>query len=270
MKRNLLIFAVLVSILGAAAVQAAPGKPLTDQWIEGRIQGALDFNSYFDSTDMTVNVENGKVTFSGKVPSETERQFAESVASRIDGVTSVTNRLEVDEKLAPRNRSELAQFISDLTTSTVVKSKLAANRNTSALDIKVDSKNGLVTLSGTVRSKEEKDLAERIALNTHGTSDVENELKIANPQGIGDKVENKMVDVSRSVSDAWISTKVRTILGFSSEFPGSTVSVNTEKGKVVLEGKVRSAEQKQQIEEQVAQVVGVHEVENKLVIRRNS
>lgn len=246
---------------------AAPGKPYTDEWVEGRIKGALDFNSYFDSTDVSVDVNNGVATLSGEVPSETERKFAETVTARLEGVKKVSNNLTINEKLAPRSRSELGQFLSDVTTSAIIKSKLSGDRVTTTINLSVDTQDGVVKLQGTVPSKEMKERAERIALNTQGVSDVENDLKVADPDSLTDKVENSVIDATNAVSDAWISTKVRTLLTFNSEFPGSRVNVSTTSGKVILEGQARSEDQKQRIAEEVAEVVGVRGVENRINVK---
>ncbi|HET7570263.1 MAG TPA: BON domain-containing protein [Gammaproteobacteria bacterium] len=67
---------------------------------------------------------------------------------------------------------------SDTAITAAVKSKLLANSSTSGMDIHVETNHGVVTLSGTVRSDAEKTLAERIARNTDGVTDVTNNLKV--------------------------------------------------------------------------------------------
>lgn len=266
MKKHILTTSAAFLLLTSAAV-AAPGKPHSDEWIEGRIKGALDFNSYFDSTDVSIDVKKGVATLSGKVPTETERAYAESVAARFDGITSVNNQLTIDEKLAPRSRSEIGQYLDDITTTAIIKSKLAAYKITTASKVTVDTKDGDVTLQGAVASKEIKDRAGEIALSTQGVNDVDNDLKIENPQTVGEKVENSVVDATQAVSDTWISTKVRTLLTFSTDLPGSRVNVTTDKGKVILEGYARSEDQITKISDEVAEIVGVKEVDNRLTIR---
>lgn len=71
---------------------------------------------------------------------------------------------------------------SDTTITAAVKAKLLANSSTSGMDIHVETNHGVVTLSGTVRSDAERDLAERIARDTDGVTDVTNNLQV-NGQG---------------------------------------------------------------------------------------
>lgn len=60
-----------------------------------------------------------------------------------------------------------------------VKSKLAADSDTSALHINVDTNNSVVTLSGTASSEKEKSRAEQLAKNTEGVTRVVNNIKVS-------------------------------------------------------------------------------------------
>ncbi|HET7370822.1 MAG TPA: BON domain-containing protein [Gammaproteobacteria bacterium] len=68
--------------------------------------------------------------------------------------------------------------VSDTAITAAVKSKLLANSSTSGMDIHVETNHGVVTLSGTVTAEAEKSLAERIARNTNGVTDVTNNLEV--------------------------------------------------------------------------------------------
>ncbi|HET6655913.1 MAG TPA: BON domain-containing protein [Gammaproteobacteria bacterium] len=67
---------------------------------------------------------------------------------------------------------------SDTAITAAVKSKLLANSSTSGMDIHVETNHGVVTLSGTVTTDAEKSLAERIARNTNGVTDVTNNIEV--------------------------------------------------------------------------------------------
>lgn len=68
--------------------------------------------------------------------------------------------------------------IDDAKIVTKVKTSLAADKDLSALKIDVDSKNGVVTLTGTAPDGAAKDRATEIAKNTKDVKDVKNELKV--------------------------------------------------------------------------------------------
>lgn len=74
---------------------------------------------------------------------------------------------------------KVGQAFDDTGTTTSIKSKLLANKNTSGIKISVTTTNGVVTLSGMVKSDSERSLAEQIARETKGVVDVHNELTVA-------------------------------------------------------------------------------------------
>jgi len=268
LKKGLILMA-LPLIFGATIATAAPGKPLSDEWIEGRIQGAMAYNTYLDSADLSVGMDKGVATLSGAVPSDVERELAEAIAMNISGVKSVENEIKVDPELAMRTRPDSVQKIMDATTTAAVKNRLLASKSVHEMDVKITTKNGIVSLSGTVATLPQKNMAEQIAYDTRNVQDVKNELKIADAQTLSEKARNASVSVSRDLSDSWISSKIRTSLLFSSAFPRSNVSVNTNKGKVTLEGYAQNAEQRAAIETAVNDFLGVREVQNNLKLKNS-
>lgn len=67
---------------------------------------------------------------------------------------------------------------SDSAITTDVKTRLLANPGTKGFDIHVETNHGVVTLHGTVRSKAEEELAERIAKGVDGVKAVTNDLTV--------------------------------------------------------------------------------------------
>src|ERR1700683_3194799 len=71
-------------------------------------------------------------------------------------------------------------FVKDSVITTKVKTKLAAKHMSTLTHVKVDTDaNGVVFLSGTVPSKDARDLAGVIAKDTDGVRSVDNEIEIA-------------------------------------------------------------------------------------------
>jgi hyperosmotically inducible protein len=62
--------------------------------------------------------------------------------------------------------------VDDAMITSTVKTKLTADRPKSAVKVDVDTKDGVVTLTGTVSTEEQKAEAERLARNTKGVKDV--------------------------------------------------------------------------------------------------
>jgi hyperosmotically inducible periplasmic protein len=71
------------------------------------------------------------------------------------------------------------QPISDTVITSKVKTELAKDKSTTATDINVDTKNGIVTLNGAVATEAERAKAELNARTVKGVVEVENNLRVA-------------------------------------------------------------------------------------------
>lgn len=186
--------ATLALALGASAVAAGSQTwqgEMNDAWVDGKVETSLALNRYLNPFAIDTDVKNGVVMLSGTVESEVDKELAGEVALGVDGVKKVENRLQVkpgardsgDMSGGPgRPRDEegrdFATRFDDATTTARVKYALLSHDATDGLDIDVDTINGVVVLSGSVASGEERELAGRIAANTDGVTEVENELDV--------------------------------------------------------------------------------------------
>src|SRR6266545_917828 len=68
--------------------------------------------------------------------------------------------------------------VADSAITAIVKSKLAVDNETSSANISVDTKGGVVTLTGVVMTQANKEQAERIARNTEGVTRVINNITV--------------------------------------------------------------------------------------------
>ena len=77
------------------------------------------------------------------------------------------------------DRAHPVAFVKDSVITTKVKTKLAADKIHSLTQIHVDTdRNGMVVLSGSVKSQEDADAAASIARETEGVTSVQNNMKI--------------------------------------------------------------------------------------------
>lgn len=65
----------------------------TDDAIQQNVTLALSQNSLLQGDNIQVAVENGNVTLSGSVKSNSEKSIATTVANSVSGVTNVQNNL---------------------------------------------------------------------------------------------------------------------------------------------------------------------------------
>jgi osmotically-inducible protein OsmY len=73
---------------------------------------------------------------------------------------------------------ETGEFLSDSAITTKVKASLLTEKNLKSLGIDVDTKEGVVTLTGTVPTTTEKKQAEDVARHVKGVKDVKNDLAL--------------------------------------------------------------------------------------------
>jgi len=164
-----------------------------------------------------------------------------------------------------------SQEVDDSAVTVKVKSKLAADGQISAIKIGVDTKAGVVTLTGTVPKTTEKDQADKIARNTEGVKSVVNSITV-NPDSLGatnlgDKAGSAAKDIGDSVSDAAILTKLKAKL-LADGITGTNVDVTD--GKVVLKGEVDDAKKKAKAEEIAKNTAGVKDIKNQLTVKKTT
>jgi hyperosmotically inducible protein len=119
-------------------------------------------------------------------------------------------------------------------------------------DIKIQSRDGAVILTGTVSEESHKSLARDTVVDLPGVKTVENRLEVKG----GRPAVN---------SDVWLKTKVKTILLFHQNVSAMT-EVNAKDGVVTLRGKATSQAQKDLTTEYVKDVEGVKDVKNEMVV----
>jgi osmotically-inducible protein OsmY len=119
-------------------------------------------------------------------------------------------------------------------------------------DIKVQSKDGAVTLTGTVAEESHKSLAQETVAGLPGVKSVDNKLEI------------KGTPPAKN-SDAWLTTKVKTMLLFHRNVSAMT-EVDTKNGIVTLQGKADSMAQKDLTTEYTKDVEGVKGVNNEMTV----
>jgi len=245
--------------MAALATEDDMSSQLSEARQEGSIWTAFALNRHLNPFDLTIDVEGGTATLGGAVETDVERDLAEQVALGIEGVKAVDNQIMVNPRIEPRGQSSsgLAQRFEDATLAATVKSKLLWNSNTEGLDIKVQAANGVVTLSGQAQTPATKELAGRLAANTDGVRTVHNQLSTS----MADETPDITRKAGAAISDAWITSKVKSSFLYSRHLDGLNISVQTQGGMVTLGGTVLSAAEKALVVETARGIRGVQGVE---------
>lgn len=239
-----------------------------DAWIKTKLTTTYTLNEHLNPFEIGVTIKDGTVTLSGVVENDIEKELAEEIAWGVEGVQKVENNISVEPETEGRSEEQdFSGVVNDASTTARVKYRLLWNRHTDGLDIEVNTKNGVVSLEGLTATEIEKELAVKIAENTTGVSDVVDNLKVSEKEA-AEEQKSVLEKTGSFMSDAWITSKVRTILLFSKEAEGSDVEVGTQDGVVTLEGSAKSEKQKQQIIELAENVTHVKSVQSKLTVEK--
>lgn len=119
-------------------------KPVTS--LNLAIKLALMADPQLFPLDIEVEMEKGKATVTGSVPTEEEKSKVAEIAGKVDGVETVVNKLTVTpalkDKLAKKQDESIAH---------VVRDRLSRSETLKAVGFDVKSENGIVYLSGKTR-----------------------------------------------------------------------------------------------------------------------
>jgi hyperosmotically inducible periplasmic protein len=201
-------FAILFSAAGLVMTVACAQ---TDPGITTAVKAKLAADTTVKAYQIDVDTANGVVTLTGTVEVPAAKEQAVIIARGTDGVKDVVDRITVNapaattldhvgetikdatktagEKIgegtekavdaAKAGAEKTGEVITDAAVTAAVKTKLLADSKTPGLKIDVDTKDGVVTLTGTVPSKVAEDKAVADARGTKGVKRVVNNLKIA-------------------------------------------------------------------------------------------
>jgi osmotically-inducible protein OsmY len=272
MKLSVVSASCIAFLLLTVTASAAEGKSderESDLWIKAKLVTSYTLNQHLNPFKLDVDVKDGVVRLGGKVDSDVERDLAVEIAKGTEGVKKVEEeiRIEPGAMAGERREPEFFRTVEDATVTARVKSKLLWNRNTNGLDIDVDTDNGVVTLKGKVGSDAHRELALQLARNTTGVQRVKGELEVEPAtKKAGEK--GTLETMETTAGDAWITTKVKSMLLFSRETEGADIDVSTAGQIVTLKGTVTSEEQKEKILKLVGETVGVKEVRSQLSVEK--
>jgi osmotically-inducible protein OsmY len=154
--------------------------------------------------------------------------------------------------------------VTDSAITTSIKTEIGVNPNVNTFGVHVSTNDGVVTLSGRVEDETQKALAEQIARDTKGVTDVVNNLTII-PTTITEKQERAF---KQRATDKSVATAVRSRMVFNKESKGLKVGVDVVNGVVTLHGVVNTEEQKERLGKIASGTKGVESVVNNLVVRQ--
>jgi hyperosmotically inducible protein len=151
----------------------AVGCSQSDPGITTSVKTQLAADPIVKARRIDVDTRDRVVTLTGEVNSAEERTQALAIARGTKGVANVVDRLSVVPEAAPTTG-----FTTDAGITAEVKGKLLADPDIGGLRIDVDTKDHVVTLTGTVKTEAERSKAVQAAREVEGVTSVTDQLTV--------------------------------------------------------------------------------------------
>ena len=194
MSRSFVIALGLSAALAVSVTPAAAASPSgmladqtakqTDKALQERIEYRLEVNDAVAKYDIKVKVDDGMAMLSGDVATLAQKTEAGRLA-KIDGISMVHNNITVnpnaDKTVAERVKkglSKTGEAITDAWITTKMHWFFIGEDSLKDSNINVDTKDGVVTLKGTVKTKAGRDRAVVLAKRCDGVKRVVDQLEI--------------------------------------------------------------------------------------------
>lgn len=265
---------------GAATPARAANDPASPGWITTKIQAQYFVNPDVRPWNIDVTTSSdGTVTLRGEVEEAADRDEAVRIARETEGVTRVENQLRVRPATADRDAAERRGTADagrdtrddespDAWITAKVQAKYFLDTDVKGRNINVDTRDGIVTLTGEVESEGERRQALAIARNTDGVMSVTDQLQIQTTDAdrADDDTRTTRRDTSVGIDDAWITTKVQAKFFLDDDIKGRDIDVDSRDGIVYLTGTVESDAERRVAETIALETDGVSRVENQLKV----
>ncbi|MBD3384742.1 BON domain-containing protein [candidate division KSB1 bacterium] len=231
MKKLLLILV----LAGSVVFSAVNPENLSDK-VRNRIAEHYGMDEEFV---ITANQE-GKVTIEGTVGTLWDFYRMFELASKVNGVRSISNQLMIDTPMLPDELVK-SNIINEMH---YIRSILEPDR------IKISVDNGIVFLDGKVSFYREKKMLQTMISWQEGVKGIVNDLEV--------------LPAKKAVSDKNLKRIIQNLL--EKEFPLENVNLTINDGVVTLEGETKTLWALHEIEEQVSDLLGVQNVKNNLSV----
>jgi len=139
----------------------------SDAEIAGSVKNILEWSTHLPNNSVKVMVEGGFITLTGEVNWEYQRKSAADIVRNLLGVTGVSNQIAIKPA------------VSMLAIKSDIEAALKRRAKHDAQGISVEVRGADVTLTGTVHSWAERELAKHSAWNTPGVLNVVDNMKFA-------------------------------------------------------------------------------------------
>jgi hyperosmotically inducible protein len=170
-------------------------RVVTDGAVTTAVKTRLMKDKVARASSIDVDTKDGVVTIAGAVPSEADKLRLGHLVEKTTGVKGVENDLTVsavattgradkgETKIvikddATPKAKKAGQVVADASVTTAVKSRLMTDEVARGTSIDVDTKQGVVTITGTVPTAADKTRIGALVSKTTGVKRVDNQLTV--------------------------------------------------------------------------------------------
>ena len=158
-------------------VKGAPPPANSDASLSEKVKATLLFHRSVSPSTTEVYVKDGIVTLRGNAASEAQKELTTEYAKDVEGVKEVKNEMTVS-KTSEKTMARVGGKIDDASITAQVKITGQFHRSTSALNTKVETTDGVVTMYGKASNEAEKDLVNKLVNDINGVKSVNNRMTI--------------------------------------------------------------------------------------------
>ncbi|MDO9384567.1 MAG: BON domain-containing protein [Hyphomicrobiaceae bacterium] len=213
---------------------------MTDKSIRQDIIDQLDFDPSISAEHIGVTVQNGIVTLSGHVSTFVEKMTVERAVRAVRGVKAIAQEIDVrypnDKKTADDQIAERAL-------------KVLSWYARVPEGVKVRVEHGRVQLSGQVDWQYQRTAAERAVRELSGVVSVSN-----------------LIELHQKVAAPDVQKKIEGALQRHAEIEAEGIKVSVAGGKVTLDGRVNTLQERMIVESAAWSAPGVHSVVDHLKV----
>jgi hyperosmotically inducible protein len=170
----MLVVSMAVVACASTRTTKSPGEQIDDSVTTGRVKAALIADPTTKAHQIDVETFKGTVQLNGFVDSSASKERATEVARNTKGVTAVRNNLTVRTDSGPSG----SERVDDAAITAKVKTALAGDARVRAHQVNVETREGVVQLSGFVDTSEAKQTAEELARSVDHVKSVDNEIDV--------------------------------------------------------------------------------------------
>jgi osmotically-inducible protein OsmY len=214
----------------------------TDHELKIAIDAELEWAPNVKADRVGIAVRDGAVTLSGQVETYPEKEAAVRAALRVRGVTAVADEIVVEQVWGPRDDTDIAREAGAALDRSVVVPQHA---------VKARVHNHVVTLTGTVPWRYQREAARHAVAGLPGVSDVVDQIVLAPPV---------------TISAAKAKSKITSALVRNAQLDANRITVGIHGSEVTLSGTVSSWAERRQAEHAAWSAPGVTSVRNQITV----